>query len=502
MKPIEIVVTVASVRRLSVSIDYHTSVSPVVNRWQSERSAVEAICNDLYDLVEDTLSRPLTEREAAERKQDTDEHLRSLGLALFQELLREECDRLKNFVPDGETYLLFKIDRELAYVPFEMLYDGEEFLSHRFAMARAIYAEDAEVPHVAEKLPPYGAIVLGDPSEDPAISRDVEEEIDAIRKVLRQSKEFSLRIATGSEVDRKLILSSLPGSSVFHFTGHGEVSEDEGHTGIKIGEGDVLSGKALRGLQNPPTVAFFNMCAAASRDAWKGTLGIIETLLRRGTKACVAPLWDLTSKSATLLASRVYYYLIKDETFGHALRKARLDVVDAFGTHDPTWAAYTLYGDPQIRLISEGRLAARATGRTRRLAAICAVLILLAFILVPAETHRDELAVKRETPQSTDTRSKVPKVEDELPGVPLPPGADSLIQAEMPRGYILLESTPPDARILIDGVEVGMSPLTAEVTVGDHLVTIDKQGYKQWEAWVEVRESPKSTIQAILEKVE
>jgi CHAT domain-containing protein len=502
MKPIEVEVTVASGGNLSVSIDYHTSISPVVNRWQAERSAVEAICSGLYDLVEDTLSQPLTEKEAAERREDTDERLRSLGLALFQELLREECDRLKIIVPDDDTYLLFKIDKALAYLPFEMLYDGEDFLSHRFAMARAIYAEDAEVPQTLEKEPPYRVVVLGDPSEDPAISRDVEEEIDAIRGVLKQSKEFSLRIATGSEVDRKLILSVLPGSAVFHFSGHGEVSDDEGHTGIKLGEGDVLSGKALRGLQNPPTVAFFNMCAAASRDAWRGPLGIIETLLRRGTKACVAPLWDLSSKSATLLASRVYDYLIKDETFGHALRKARLDVVRAFGTHDPTWAAYTLYGDPQRKLISTGPAATPVTRRSRYLAAVCAVLILLVFILVPAQTHRDELQVQREAPRDTEPQSGGSQVPEELPGVIQPESGDQAVQEEVPRGYILLESTPPDARILVDGVEVGMSPLTAEVTVGDHLVTIDKQGYKQWEAWVEVRENPKSVVQAYLEKIE
>ncbi|MFH1313453.1 MAG: CHAT domain-containing protein [Candidatus Eisenbacteria bacterium] len=468
MKPVEIQITIVSGGKLAVSIDYHTGVSPVVRRWLSDEATVEAISRDLDELVEDALSRPGTEKEAAEQRQDTDERLRSLGLALFQEILRHECDHLKSLVPDEDTYLLFKIDGALAYVPFEMLYDGEEFLSHRFAMARAIYTEDAQAPKDAEKAPPYRVVVLGDPSEDPSISRDVEEEIDAIKGVLKQSKEFSLRIATGSEVDMKFILSALPGSTVFHFSGHGEVSADEGHTGIRLKNGDVLSGMALRGLQDPPTIAFFNMCAAASREAWRGSLGLIETLLRRGTKACVASLWDLRSKSATLLASRLYEYLLRNETFGHALRKARLDVAHAFGTHDPTWAAYTLYGDPQLTLIPSGKASRAIAGRGSRLAAFCALLILVTFILFPTETHRHE------------------------------PG----IQDQVILGYLLLESTPEDATILIDGTEVGMTPFTAEVTVGDHRVTIEKQGYKQWEAWVEVKETPRAVIQAYLEKIE
>jgi hypothetical protein len=269
-------------------------------------------------------------------------------------------------------------------------------------------------------------------------------------------------------VDRKFILSVLPGSTVFHFSGHGEVSAEEDRTGIRLKKGDVLSGGALRGLQNPPTVAFFNMCAAASRDVWRGSLGLIETLLRRGTKACVAPLWDLRSKSATLLASRLYVYLLRNETFGHALRRARLDVVRAFGTDDPTWAAYTLYGDPQLRIIQGGPASPARGSRGRHLAAFCALLILVTFILFPTEMHRHE----------------------------------SRVQDQVVLGYLLLESTPADARILIDGADVGMTPFTAEVTIGDHRVTIDKQGYKQWEAWVEVRETPRTVIQAYLEKIE
>ena len=96
------------------------------------------------------------------------------------------------------------------------------------------------------------------------------------------------------------------------------------------------------------------------------------------------------------------------------------------------------------------------------------MLILVTFILYPSETHRHE----------------------------------SQVQDQVTLGYLLLESTPEDARILIDGTEVGMTPFTAEVTIGEHRVTIEKQGYKQWEAWVEARETRRSVIQAYLEKID
>jgi hypothetical protein len=246
------------------------------------------------------------------------------------------------------------------------------------------------------------------------------------------------------------------------------------------------------------------MCAAASRDAWKGSLGLIETLLRRGTKACVASLWDLRSKSATLLASRLYAYLIKDETFGHALRKARLDVARKTGTHDPTWAAYTLYGDPRLKLRSTEVPELKRGKAGRWLAMACALLILIAFILFPVETQRDEARI-----QGVDNQPRIQSVDNQSRVQSPDSGArieaqDSAPPVQSPDvvGYILLESTPQDAKILIDGNEIGMTPLTAEVAVGNHRVTIEKQGYKQWEAWVEVGESQKATIQAYLEEVE
>lgn len=467
---IEIQITVASGDRLAVVIDYGGLKSPVIGRWHADRSAIEAISDDLDELADEALREPVRDVEATDARRETEERLRSLGLALFQEIFREEGDRLKHLElePDGEACLVFKIDRSLAQLPLEVMYDGEDFLSHKFAIGRIIYTDETAPPPTVMRTLPLPVVIVGDPSADPIIRADIEQEIDSVKHVFSGRTGFAMRIAYGSEVDLKYMLSHLPGTGVFHFTGHGIVSEEEGSTGIRLGRGKILSGPSIAGLQKPPAVAFFNMCTAVSREAWRGSLGLVETLLRRGTGSCVASLWDLRSRSASLVAASFYRHLLSDATFGQALRKARLEAVTRCGLHDLTWAAYTLYGDPERKLLSGGPHVKDRTGLRRRLAILVGVIILLAAILYPIKTHREDFPVQNITVM----------------------------------GYLLLESTPRDARVLIDGEEIGVTPFAAEVPVGSHRISIEKAGYKKWEAWVVVKQRPRNVIQAVLEQVE
>jgi hypothetical protein len=470
MKPIEIEITIGSSDRIWVSIDYRSGVKPVMSRWAAQRSVIDRISSELSKILEDTLQVSVTETEASDMRQGIEERLTSLGLALFHELLGDECDRLRAMSSEstGDRDIIFKVDRQLAHLPLELMHDGHGFLSHGFAIGRLIYSDEPPNVRPGMRAAPYYILLVGDPSDDARIRQDVEEELDAIRSVFTDSRIFSLHIVAGCEADRSFLLGNMPGSTVLHLSGHGVVSHDPERTGIRLGNGHVLSGPSIRGLHDPPAVAFLNVCGAAAGETWQTSLGLIETLLGRGTRACIAALWDLKSKSAALLARRFYKYMIQGETFGHALRKARLDTVAALGLSDPTWAAYTLYGDPQMSLAAAEMVRPKGAKLARALAAICAVLVIIGFLLFPSKTGKDDLGNLRATEV----------------------------------GYLLLGSSPDDARVFVDGREMGLTPFAAEIAVGKHRVTIEKQGYKRWEAWVEVKTSPRTSVEAYLEEIE
>jgi len=460
MGPVEIEIIPVSETRIALSAQYASEATALRKRWFADREVLDAICRDLSEVIE----------ESGDQRDQTTRRLKDLGLALFQELLKQEGDRIGEMSGEGEhaRYIIFKIDRSLAYLPVEMMFDGTEFLSTRMAMGRVIYAEDTPGRPSAERTPPYRVFVAGDPSSDPVIRPDVESEIDQLRRIFTRSAGFALRIQQGPEVTRQSILTHLPGTTVFHFTGHGVARAEDGTTGIKMADDRVLGGEALAGLKDPPALAFLNMCTPVPWLAWKGALGLVETLLARGTRACVASLWDVKSEAATRLASCFYKHLFDGETFGHALRRARTDLAETFGVDAMTWAAYTLYGDPRLSLEDLDAAPARRGGKLHALATFAGVLVLLAALLFPVTMGEENL------------------------GTP----------SEIPVGYLVVESIPADAAILIDGEARGMTPSTVEVEAGNHRIILQKQGYRRWEAWIEVRESEKTVLEPSLVRIQ
>ena len=66
---------------------------------------------------------------------------------------------------------------------------------------------------------------------------------------------------------------------------------------------------------------------------------------------------------------------------------------------------------------------------------------------------------------------------------------------------VSFNSTPPAAEVAVDGAFVGNTPSTIGLAPGDHLVTITKRGYKQWERKIKVM-TGKIEIDAELEAEE
>lgn len=497
MGTVEIGITAISERLLSVSIDYHAGATPLIRKWDVDRGVVDGLAREIAGIVEDALAEPPSGSETDERAAEITDRLRSCGLALFQEILKDEGDNVRALggrdarAPD----IIFKLDKSLAYLPLEVMHDGEAFLSHRFAMGRVIYAEVADFREPEAGAFPRLAVLIGDPSSDPAISEDVEREIDAVRDIFRTRSDWRLKIALGADASLSHILESLPGAAVFHFSGHGTVSDDERRTGLKLGPSEVLSGYSLQGLHHAPVCAFLNVCTASPHEAWKGSLGIIEILLRRGTFACVASLWDVGSKTAIDVASRFYEHLLGGESFGEALRSARQDVARRTGIHDPTWAAYALYGDPRLGLAGKpaetdasaaGARAARRANLVRKaavLAAMGAALALVGVFIVRPAIHLK--------PAATDATAQDTLIIFEKPEPPPKPQV----------GYVVIQSDPRGANILIDGKRIGVTPYAAELPIGVYKVVVEKSGYRRWEVSAEIRTSPRTVLDATLEKI-
>ncbi|MDE2905459.1 MAG: PEGA domain-containing protein, partial [Acidobacteriota bacterium] len=67
-------------------------------------------------------------------------------------------------------------------------------------------------------------------------------------------------------------------------------------------------------------------------------------------------------------------------------------------------------------------------------------------------------------------------------------------------GALLVESRPPGARVVIDGREVGTTPtVVSDVAAGTRSVRIELDGYRPWEAAVDVPASDQIRVGASLD---
>jgi hypothetical protein len=66
---------------------------------------------------------------------------------------------------------------------------------------------------------------------------------------------------------------------------------------------------------------------------------------------------------------------------------------------------------------------------------------------------------------------------------------------------VSIKSVPDGAEITVDGKYVGSTPSTLQLTSGDHMISIEKSGFKVWQRTISVTAGSSVTVGAMLEKV-
>ncbi len=92
-------------------------------------------------------------------------------------------------------------------------------------------------------------------------------------------------------------------------------------------------------------LVFLNACRTDGQAPLYTTVeGWAASFLRAGAGAFIGSLWEVVDTSASTYAQEFYQAAIGGDTLGEAARRARDAIRDNPG--DPTWLAYTFYGDP------------------------------------------------------------------------------------------------------------------------------------------------------------
>jgi CHAT domain-containing protein len=100
-----------------------------------------------------------------------------------------------------------------------------------------------------------------------------------------------------------------------------------------------------RTLEARSPLVFMNACRSANQaPIYSEISGWAQSFLGAGAGAFVGSLWLVRDSSAKAFAEAFYEVLVKGGTLGSSMKAARNETKSDQG--DPTWLAYTAYGDP------------------------------------------------------------------------------------------------------------------------------------------------------------
>jgi CHAT domain-containing protein len=329
-------------------------------------------------ILPDTFSRTVFEfRQAINRQRDPDPaKTRQLAQQLYNWIVRPLQDELDR---NQIEHLIFRLDRELRYLPIAALHDGNQYLIERYSVANFITLGDIDPTARLGPRDTSNILALGRTeayANFPALPH-VKTELDAIVQEAQRPDPNGGLFRGSSYLDRDFTadrLSLLTGRNILHVATHGEFNPTNTvNSYFLLGTGgdkfDLDAIENMRGLGDIH-LAVLSACET-------GLSGDPENLARRGAngfeinslayaftrlgraKAVIASLWRVNDRSTSILMQDFYQRLAANPalTKATALQQSQIAFLrgeltqpndldpDADPSHPYHWAPFVLTGN-------------------------------------------------------------------------------------------------------------------------------------------------------------
>ncbi|MBF0523353.1 MAG: CHAT domain-containing protein [Candidatus Omnitrophica bacterium] len=282
--------------------------------------------------------------------------LQKSGQLLYDQLLTENIKR-KLKASDNNNLLLY-IDENLVSIPWELLFDGKQFLCLRFNMGRSVKTRQALRDAGPRSLEfPIKMLILADPTNDLKSARQeasaIEKQLDNLRKVINVGKKVT-------NIDTVYVKKNLRDYDIVHYAGHTDYDvADPAKSSWSLFESRLTAADILNmGATSPlPSLVFSNSCQSAHTKEWAGNnleekvFGLANAFLCSGVRHYIGTLWKIPDEDSLAFAKEFYAQIAQEKSVGEAIRQARLKMMTDLGEDSIVWASYVLYGDPTNALI-------------------------------------------------------------------------------------------------------------------------------------------------------
>jgi len=263
----------------------------------------------------------------------------------------------------GADHLILNLDEKLVHIPWELLHDGQQFLSERFNMGRLVKTRQAFLAGRSRLLGrPLKMLVLADPKGN---LKGAYEEGVQIRDFMDKDMDFVNVSLRSDNVAPDFVREKLRNFDLVHFAGHADYDpENPGQSSWQLSNGDIKAEELIKmaGTATMPALIFSNACQSARTEAWSISenfqdeiFGLANAFILAGVKHYVGTFWEILDEPSSAFALEFYRHLLSDKTIGQAIRKARQALINEYGEETIVWASYLLYGDPTFNYMDQIR---------------------------------------------------------------------------------------------------------------------------------------------------
>jgi len=273
-------------------------------------------------------------------------NMRGWGQQLSEKLLPAELRRHSSTWPAGSIVL---ISTNEQWVPWELIYDGQDFWGNKFVLARipripgqsAFSATDKTVGRYPSMRLRKVVHVIGGRLQPSEI-------VERVRELFTPF-EAKVTIKSVERATLAKVFDSITNADLVHFTCHGYAAPEHClQLGDNLSSVCCLNPINLKTLpESRGSLIFANACASAVITSFLGGLcNFGWEFYKKGAVAYIGTLGVVPTEYAVTFAERFYEQLLKeDRTVGDSLYHAKSTAERG----NPFWLLYTLHGDPSAR---------------------------------------------------------------------------------------------------------------------------------------------------------
>jgi len=305
--------------------------------------------------------------------------LQKIGQLFWDHLLsRAIKGKLKDTPSCGLT---LSLDEELIYIPWELIFDGKDFLGLKFSLGRLIRSKgDSASVQYRDLTDSFKMLILANPNGD--LKSAYLEGLNIKNQFNHKNKKIQVDFKS-TNIDRHYVKKNICDYDIVHFAGHCEFDKTEvKDSGWVLSDGVFKVADILKMGQSCslPVLIFSNACHSAQVDSVRdrtleasdGCLrqpdfngvgvnpvlidseyqqvnyGMASAFLFAGVRHYIGSIRKIEDNASSVFAQEFYTKLISGASVGESLQLSKLKLVKEYGLAGLHWVNYLLYGDPSF----------------------------------------------------------------------------------------------------------------------------------------------------------